>query len=122
MPVLSRLTAVRSGNRDWIPAQKDRIVWQLAGGIHVHILSEDLIRARIEDSGLIKKVNSILIKGTEDLLHDEEFRDEIKELVHSHLKENMEREDVRLRFTRVINEKLEENMQSGLKGFMFKTY
>lgn len=105
-----------------IPAQKDRIVWQLAGGIHTHILSEDLIRARIEDSGLIKKVNSILIRGTEDLLHDDEFREEIKELVHKHLRENMEREEVRLRFTRVINEKLEENMQSGLKGFMFKTY
>jgi uncharacterized membrane protein YheB (UPF0754 family) len=105
-----------------IPAQKDRIVWQLAGGIHKHILSEDLIRQRIEESGIIKKVTEILIRGTENLLEDDEFREEMKSQVHKHLKENMEREDVRLRFSRIINEKLEENMQSGLKGFMFKTY
>jgi uncharacterized membrane protein YheB (UPF0754 family) len=105
-----------------IPAQKDRIVWQLAGGIHKHILSEDLIRARIEDSGLIKKVNAILIRGTDSLLHDPEFREEIKALVHKHLSENMNREEVKLRFTRIIDEKLEANLQKGLKGFMFKTY
>ncbi|HHG86612.1 MAG TPA: DUF445 family protein, partial [Bacteroidetes bacterium] len=44
------------------------------------------------------------------------------ELVHEHLKENMEREDIKLRFTKAIDEKLEANLQSGLKGFMFRTY
>ncbi|MEM0999773.1 MAG: DUF445 family protein [Bacteroidota bacterium] len=105
-----------------IPAQKDRIVWQLAGGIHKHILSEDLIRARIEESGIIKRVNKVLIQGTDNLLHDEEFREEIKALVHTHLQKNMEREEVKLRFSRIIDEKLEANLQSGVKGFIFKTY
>jgi uncharacterized membrane protein YheB (UPF0754 family) len=105
-----------------IPAQKDRIVWQLAGGIHRHILNQDMIRARIEDSKLIQRVNDLVIQGVEDLLEDAEFRSEIKEMVRQRLEHNLSKEEVRNRFGRIIDEKLQENLQSGLKGMVFKTY
>lgn len=105
-----------------IPAQKDRIVYQLARGIHRHILSEELIRKRIQDSGIISRTNKILINGTEDLLHDDEFRDSVKDLVYTHLRKNMSQPEVREKITSAIDEKLEENLKSGLKGFVFKTY
>lgn len=105
-----------------IPAQKERIVWQLAGGIHKHILNEELIRARIEDSGLISKVNDVVLGGVEKVLEDEDFRREIKAMVYKKLKEDLGNEEVRIRFSRLIDEKLDEHLQSGLKGFVFKTY
>lgn len=105
-----------------IPAQKDRIIYQLAGGIHRHILSEELIRRRIQESGVISKVNKLLIRGTEALLHDDDFREETKQLVYHHLKENMEKPEVRDKITQAIDDKLKENLSSGFKGFMFQTY
>lgn len=105
-----------------IPAQKDRIIYQLAGGIHRHILSEELIRRRIQESGIITRVNKLLIRGAEDLLHDSEFREETKQLVYVHLKENMEKPEVREKITLAIDEKLKENLSTGFKGFMFQTY
>lgn len=105
-----------------IPAQKERIIYQLAGGIHRHILSEELIRRRIQESGIISKVNKLLIRGTEDLLHDDDFREETKQLVYDHLKENMKKPEVREKITEAIDEKLKENLNKGFKGFMFQTY
>ena len=105
-----------------IPAQKDRIVWQLAGGIHEHILNEDLIRARIAESGIIQKVNKILIKGVENLLDDPEFMREIKAIAYLQIKSTMAREDIRERFTSIIDEKLDANINSGFGGFVFQAY
>ncbi len=105
-----------------IPAQKDRIIYQLAAGIHRHILSEELIRCRIQESGIIPKVNKLLIQGTEHLLHDDEFREETNQIVYDHLKENMNKPEVREKITQAIDEKLKENLNKGLKGFMFQTY
>lgn len=105
-----------------IPAQKDRIVHQLAGGIHSHILSEELIRKRIDESGIISKINGILLRGTENLLHDVEFREEIKAFVHTHLEANMARPEVREKLTTAIDGKLESKLKSGLKGLVFQTY
>jgi uncharacterized membrane protein YheB (UPF0754 family) len=105
-----------------IPAQKERIVWQLAGGIHRHILNEDMIRDRIEQSKLVQRVNDLVIEGVQGLLEDPEFRREIKAMVYLRLKHNLSDEETRARFSRIIDEKLNENLQGGLKGMVFKTY
>lgn len=105
-----------------IPAQKDRIVWQLAGGIHKHILNEDLIRDRIAESGIIRKVNQILIKGVENLLDDPEFIREVKAIAYTQIKTTMAREDIRERFTSLIDEKLDSNINKGFGGFVFQAY
>ena len=105
-----------------IPAQKERIVWQLAGGIHRFILSQELIRSRIESAGLVAKLNDAVIEGVEGVMRDEEFKREVKAVVYKRLKFKLSDEEVRERFTKLIDEKLEENLQTGLKGFVFKTY
>lgn len=105
-----------------IPAQKDRIVYNLAGGIHKHILSEELIRRRIKESGVITRVNKLLLRGTEDLLGDEDFRGEIKDFVYVHLKANMAKPEVREKIVTAIDGKLKENLGSGFKGLVFQTY
>lgn len=105
-----------------IPAHKERIVWQMAGGIHKHILNEELIRDRIHESSLIPKIIQILVRGVENLLDDEEFSREIKAMAYTYVKHSLAKPETRERFASIIDEKLDENLQGGLKGFVFKAY
>lgn len=105
-----------------IPAHKERIVWQMAGGIHKHILNEELIRERITSSGLIPKINQILIRGVENLLDDEEFSREIKAVAYVYIKRSLAKPETRERFTSIIDEKLDENIKGGISGFVFQAY
>ena len=105
-----------------IPAHKERIVWNLAGGIHKHILNEDLIRDRIMQSGLTQKISRLLVNGVQNLLEDEEFSREVKLIAYSFLKERLAMPETRERFTQIIDEKLDENINKGLPGFVFHAY
>ena len=105
-----------------IPAQRDRIIGQLAKGMHEHILSEELIHKRIEDSGIIKKVENIVLEGSLNLLEDPEFQQDVKRIVHEYLSDYLNQKDIRAQFSGAIDTKLEENIQGGLKGYFFKTY
>lgn len=105
-----------------IPAHKERIVWNLAGGIHKHILNEELIRDRITQSGLAQKISHLLITGVEDLLEDPEFSREVKLIAYQFVKERLAIPETRERFTNIIDEKLDENINKGLPGFVFQAY
>lgn len=105
-----------------IPSQRDIIIAQLANGIHKNILSEELIAQRIESSGILNRLNKLLVKGTTNLLHDPEFREEVKSFVYWLLKDYLDREDVRKALTEKIDEKLESKLRHGVKGFLFRTY
>jgi uncharacterized membrane protein YheB (UPF0754 family) len=105
-----------------IPAHKERIVWQLAGGIHKHILNEELIRERITESGLIPKINQIIIRGVENLMEDPEFIREVKAVAYTHVKRSLSKPETKERLAAIIDEKLDENINRGLSGFVFKAY
>ncbi len=105
-----------------IPAHKERIVWNLAGGIHKHILNEELIRDRIVQSGLTQKISRLTVQGVQNLLEDEEFSREVKLLVYKFLKERLTLAETRERFAVIIDEKLDENIKGGLPGFVFQAY
>ena len=60
-----------------IPSQKDRIIYTLAEGLHKHILSQELIRKRVEESGLVRKVNELAMDGVVGLIKDDELRLEL---------------------------------------------
>lgn len=105
-----------------IPAHKERIVWMLAGGIHKHILNEELIRERITQSGLAQKISHLLVDGVQNLLEDEEFTREVKLITYHYLKERLALPETRERFSALIDEKLDENINKGLPGFVFQAY
>lgn len=105
-----------------IPAQRDRIIGQLAKGMHEHILNQELIQQRIEDSGIIKRIEDILLEGSFNLLEDKEFQADVKRIVHEYLSDYLNQKDIRAQFSGAIDTKLEENIQGGLKGYFFKTY
>ena len=105
-----------------IPSQRDRIIDQLSKGIHEHILNEQLIRKRITDSGIISKINSAFVDGTHNLLEDQDFRIEVKEMVHRFLTEYFNRAEVQETLSGQIDTKLQENIGGGMKGFFFRAY
>ena len=105
-----------------IPAHKERIVWMLAGGIHKHILNEELIRERIAQSGLAQKISHLLVEGVQNLLEDEEFTREVKLVTYQYLKERLALPETRERFSSLIDEKLDENINKGIPGFVFQAY
>ena len=105
-----------------IPAQREQIIFTLAKGIHIHILNQELIRKRIEDSGVIKKTSDLMIDGASAMLTDKELKGRLKALIRKSLSEYFEKEEVKVSIREVVDAKLEENLDKGLKGFVLRTY
>lgn len=105
-----------------IPAQRDRIIGQLAKGIHENILSEKMIKDRIHQSGIIKRINTLIMDGTHTILKDKELHNEIRNLISEYLTDYLNRQDIREELSEAIDTKIEENVNTGLKGFLFRTY
>ncbi|MCI4668506.1 MAG: DUF445 domain-containing protein [Bacteroidia bacterium] len=105
-----------------IPSQKDRIIYTLAEGLHKHILSQELIRKRVEDSGLVRKLNELALDGTVSLIHDEELRTELKSWIRTSVTEFVAREDVREQIRAMVDDRLEQNLNKGMERFILQTY
>ena len=105
-----------------IPAQRDIIIDTLAGGIYKHILSQKLIRQRIEESGLVKRLNDILIHGSVGVLQDQALREEIKLYLHNNLKDYFGRAEVRTELRGIIDAQVEKKVETGLKKLVLSTY
>ncbi|MDX2246285.1 MAG: DUF445 family protein [Bacteroidia bacterium] len=105
-----------------IPAQRDRIIYTLAQGMHKHVLNEELIRKRVEETGLVKKVNNLVMDGTSGLVQDDELRETLKKMVFDYMTEYAHREDVRKEIREIIDQRLENNLDGGLKKFLLQTY
>lgn len=105
-----------------IPGQRDRIIHRLAQGMHTHILSQELIRKRVEETGLVKNVNDLVMEGTIGLLTDKELREELKNTFFDALTFYANREDVKNDIKTIIDTRLEGKLDKGLKKFVLQTY
>ena len=105
-----------------IPAQKDRIIFTLAKGMHEHILSQKLIRKRLESSGLISRINHLLIQGSIGVLQDEELKESLKKMIYEGMKSYLSEQNVRQEIINIIDQRVEENMEAGVKKFLLQTY
>lgn len=105
-----------------IPGQRDRIIHRLAQGMHTHILSQELIRKRVEETGMVKKVNDLVMEGSIGLLTDQELREELKNTFFDALTLYANREDVKDDIKTIIDSRLEGKLDKGLKKFVLQTY
>lgn len=105
-----------------IPAQRDIIIGSLAKGMHTHILSQDLIRKRLDESGLIKRLNDILFNGSIGMARDAALRAEAKEALHTSLSEYFEKDTVKEELKSIIEEQVEQKAEGGLKRLVLNTY
>ncbi|MEM7657647.1 MAG: DUF445 family protein [Bacteroidota bacterium] len=105
-----------------VPSQKDRIIYSLAQGMHKHILSQELIRKRVEDTGLVKRLNDLVMDGSIGILQDNDLRQELKEAIFQSIVDFSDREDVRKDIREMIDLRLEQNLDGGMKKFLLQTY
>jgi uncharacterized membrane protein YheB (UPF0754 family) len=105
-----------------IPSQKDRIIHTLAQGMHKHILSQELIRKRVEETGLVRKVNDLVMDGTVGLVQDQRLRYELKQFLYSVMEEWADRPAVRKEVVKIIDAQIEEKVEKGIERFIFETY
>ena len=105
-----------------IPAQKDRIIYTLAKGMHKHILSQELIRKRVEETGLVRKVNDLVMDGTMGLVQDQRLRYELKQFLYSVMEDWADRPAVRKEVVKIIDAQIEEKVEKGIERFIFETY
>ncbi|MDX1908894.1 MAG: DUF445 family protein [Bacteroidia bacterium] len=105
-----------------IPAQRERIIHALAQGMHKHILSQELIRRRIEETGLASRLSDLALDGAAGLIQDQELRTLIKDSLYASMEAYAGREDVRLEIRQLIDTRLEQNLDGGLKKFLLQTY
>ena len=105
-----------------IPAQRDQIIYTLARGMHEHILNQDLIRQRLMESGLVKRVNDMAIDGSVALLSDAELRSTIKEMVYQGMHDYLSREPVLEDLAQIIDGRVNESMEGGMKKLILQAY
>jgi uncharacterized membrane protein YheB (UPF0754 family) len=106
-----------------IPAQKDDIIDSLAKGMHEHILSQSLIQQRIQESGLIKRLNDILFEGAEGFMRDEEMREAVKTEIRKFLDKVFDKDKpLNAELGALITERLEAKADKGITKWMLNTY
>jgi uncharacterized membrane protein YheB (UPF0754 family) len=105
-----------------IPAQRDIIIGSLARGMHTHILSQQLIRRRLEESGFIKKINDILFEGTISMARDKELRNEAKAALYKNLAEYFQKDSVKNELKTIIDDQVEQKAEGGIKRLVLNTY
>lgn len=104
-----------------IPAQRDRIIYTLAAGIHEYILNKELISTRLAQSGLMGKIAENLTGSTQDMLLDPSLRDSFRESLSKNLKEYLQQEATQKNIQVMIDKHVEERT-AGVRKFFLRTY
>ena len=105
-----------------IPAQRDRVIYRLATTISEELINADIIKQKIDESGIIPKYREMAVGITRSVLDDPEFRAELKGIISGYTQQVVGSEDMRDKIVEFVVEKVEEYMGSGLGGFALKAY
>jgi len=105
-----------------IPAQKDRVIYRMATTISEELINADIIKQKIEESGIIPKYREMAISVTKSVLDDPEFRDELKGIVSSYVQQVVGSEDMRDKIVDYVVLKVEDYLGSGIGGLALKAY
>ncbi len=105
-----------------IPAQRDRVILRLAQAVSDQLINEEIIKERIESSGVVPRYRSMALSVTHNVLADPDFRSDIKAIAGSYVEGVLGSETVREKVVDMTLKKLEEYSQSGLAGLALKAY
>lgn len=105
-----------------IPAQRDRVIYRMASTISEELINAEIIKQKIEESGIIQKYREMALSIGRSVLEDEEFRGELKIIIGSYTEQVIGSEEVRTKIIEFVIQKIEEYAGQGLGGFALKTY
>jgi len=106
-----------------IPAQRERVIDQLARTIYKNLINPQTILSRIEESNLLARYREMVLQVTRDILEDPDFREDLKLLAIDYAEQVVRSKEVRLKFAQLAIEKLEQHTNGSsrlaLKIFRF---
>ncbi len=105
-----------------IPAQRERVIYRLAKAVSEELINEEIIKQKIEESGVIPKYRELALNVTHGVLEDPEFRDDLKHLTADYVDTVLSSEAVRKKIVDFTLQKLEEYTQQSLSGLAIKAY
>ena len=105
-----------------VPAQRDRVIHRLALAISDELVSEEVIKERIRDSGVVPRYRELAFQLTEGMLSDVEFRSDIKALAQKYVHDVLTSPRMKRQLTNLVMEKLDAFANRGLVGIALKAY
>ena len=105
-----------------IPAQRDRVVFRLAQAISQELINEQIIKEKIEESGVIGRYRDVATGVVRGVLEDADFRQELKGLTADYAQDVLGSDEMRQRLTRLAVEKVEQQAGTGLGGLALRVY
>jgi uncharacterized membrane-anchored protein YjiN (DUF445 family) len=105
-----------------IPAQRERVIFRLAKAVSEELINEEIIKKKIEESGVIPKYRDVTLAVTRGVVEDPEFRRELKALTADYLQTVLSSDAVRHKIADFLGEKLEKFAGKGVGGFALRAY
>jgi uncharacterized membrane protein YheB (UPF0754 family) len=105
-----------------IPAQRERVIFRLAQAVTDELINEEIIKQKIQRSGVIAKYRQAALSTVRGVVEDPEFRQDIKDLVLDYTSRVLNSKEVRMRLAEITAERLEEYAGSGIGGLALRMY
>lgn len=105
-----------------IPAQRDRVIFRLSQSISRELINEQIIREKIESSGIIPRYREKATEIVRHVLEDEEFRTELKTFTADYLESTLGSESMRRQLASYLIERIQQSVGGGIAGIALKTY
>ena len=105
-----------------IPAQRERVIFRLATTISEELINAEIIKQKIDESGIIPKYREMAVSVTKGVLDDPEFRNELKVIISSYIDQTLGAEEMRTKLVEYTSSKIEDYAGSGLGGLALKAY
>ena len=105
-----------------LPAQRERVVFRMAQAISEDLINEEIIKRRIEESGLITRYRDLSLEVARGVLEDPAFRRELRVITADYAKNVLGTPAVQERIVRFTIERLEGQAERGLGGLALKAY
>ncbi len=106
-----------------VPAQKKVIAEKLSNAVNNNLINPEQIKIKLIQSDILTNVLKELESGLKNLSHDEEFKDELFEIISDTTKEYLRDPIVRENITTVLMEHLEGSFSDkSLEKYLFRVY
>lgn len=105
-----------------IPAYRERIADLIAIAISRDLISEEVIQERIRLSGVVPKYRDMALQVTQNLLSDENFRQDIKVLANRYIREKLQDPQLKQKLVTLVMEKIDSTVNRGIAGIAVKVY
>ncbi len=105
-----------------IPAQRDRVIFRLAKTVSEELISPDLIKRKIEESGIIPRYRTMMLDVARGVVEDPDFRRDVKQMVAEYARETLSSPELRQRIVDFTIEKVDTFAGKGLAGVALRTY